>query len=83
MLEDGRIRIEGISATSAGSMNAVVTAYGNMTGGRGGARAALYNFWKKISEVGAIYFECYGKNDYQWNRFMYAPKRRKAEKVFG
>ena len=55
LLEDGRIRIEGISATSAGSMNAVVLAYGNMTGGRGGARASLYNFWKKISEVGAIY----------------------------
>jgi NTE family protein len=55
LLEDGRIKIEGISATSAGSMNAVVTAYGNMTGGRGGARAALYNFWKKISAAGAIY----------------------------
>jgi NTE family protein len=55
LLEDGRIKIEGISATSAGSMNAVVTAYGNMTGGRGGARAALYNFWKKISDMGAIY----------------------------
>ncbi len=55
LLEDGRIRFEGISATSAGSMNAVVAAYGNMTGGRGGARSALYNFWKKISEVGAIY----------------------------
>ena len=55
LLDDGRIRFEGISATSAGSMNAVVAAYGNMTGGRGGARSALYNFWKKISEVGAIY----------------------------
>ncbi len=55
LLEDGRIRFEGISATSAGSMNAVVAAYGNMTGGRGGARSALYNFWKKISMVGAIY----------------------------
>ena len=55
LLEDGRIKFEGISATSAGSMNAVVTAYGNMNGGAGGARAALYNFWKKISDVGAIY----------------------------
>ena len=55
LLEDGRIKFEGISATSAGSMNAVVAAYGNMTDGRGGARSALYNFWKKISEVGAIY----------------------------
>ncbi len=55
LLEDGRIKIEGISATSAGSMNAVVTAYGTMTGGRGGARAALYNFWKKISDAGTVY----------------------------
>ena len=36
-------------------MNAVVTAYGTMIGGRGGARAALYNFWKKISAAGTIY----------------------------
>ena len=55
LLEDGRIKIEGISATSAGSMNAVVTAYGNMNEGRGGARAALYNFWKKVSEAGMLY----------------------------
>lgn len=55
LLEDGRIEVEGISGTSAGSMNAVVFAYGNMTGGRGGAREALHHFWKKISEAGALY----------------------------
>ncbi len=55
LLEDGRIRVEGISGTSAGSMNAVILAYGNFTGGRGGARAALYEFWKSISEAGALY----------------------------
>lgn len=55
LLEDGRIRIEGLSGTSAGSMNAVVFAYGDMQGGRGGAREALYNFWKRISEAGALY----------------------------
>ncbi len=55
LLEDGRIKIDGVSGTSAGSMNAVVLAYGDMTGGRGGARAALYQFWKKISEAGARY----------------------------
>lgn len=55
LLEDGRIKFEGISGTSAGSMNAVVTAYGSHTGGRGGARAALYHFWKQISQAGAIY----------------------------
>jgi len=75
LLEDGRIKFEGICATSAGSMNAVVLAYGNMTGGRGGAREALHNFWKKISEIGEIYsplrqtpFEHYsGSVNRKWN----------------
>ena len=50
-LEDGRIEIEGISGTSAGSMNAVVYAYGILKG-NDGAREALYNFWKAISDAG-------------------------------
>lgn len=54
-IQEGRVRFEGICATSAGSMNAVVLAYGSMTGGPRGARAALHHFWKKISEMGAIY----------------------------
>ncbi len=37
LLEDGRIRFEGLSGTSAGSINAVVFAYGDMQGGRGGS----------------------------------------------
>ena len=44
LLEDGRMRIEGISATSAGAMNATVLAYGWAEGGRGracGARRLL------------------------------------------
>ena len=44
LLEDGRLDIEGLSATSAGSMNAVVYAYGRMTGGPDGAREALERF---------------------------------------
>ncbi|MFT4582341.1 MAG: NTE family protein [Gammaproteobacteria bacterium] len=50
-LEDGRIDIEGISGTSAGSMNAVVYAYGKLKGDDG-ARQALHNFWKAISDAG-------------------------------
>ena len=50
-LEDGRIEIEGISGCSAGSMNAVVYAYGFMQG-PDGARQALENFWKGISDAG-------------------------------
>src|ERR1051326_1870049 len=34
LLEDGRLDFEGISATSAGSMNAAVMAYGMTIGGR-------------------------------------------------
>ena len=55
LLEDGRIKIEGLSGTSAGSMNAVVFAYGDMQNGRGGAREALYHFWKAVSEAGTVY----------------------------
>jgi len=55
LLEDGRLDIEGLSATSAGSMNAVVYAYGRMTGGPDGAREALERFWRNISEAGALY----------------------------
>jgi NTE family protein len=55
LAEDGRLDIEGLSATSAGSMNAVVYAYGKTTGGLDGARAALENFWRNISEAGRLY----------------------------
>jgi NTE family protein len=51
LLEDGRIEIEGISGTSAGSMNAVVYAYGKLRG-NDSAREALHNFWKAISDAG-------------------------------
>lgn len=54
-MEDGRIHVEGISGTSAGSMNAVVHAYGHLKGGKEGARQALYNFWLAISEAGSKY----------------------------
>lgn len=50
-LEDGRVEIEGLSGTSAGSMNAVVYAYGKLKG-NDGAREALHDFWKAISDAG-------------------------------
>jgi NTE family protein len=52
LLEDERIAFEGISATSAGAMNATVAAYGLAAGGREGARQALANFWRRISHLG-------------------------------
>ena len=53
-LEDGRIEIEGLSGTSAGSMNAVVYAYGALNGNEG-ARQALHDFWQAISDAGQKY----------------------------
>src|SRR5215468_3659394 len=41
LLEDGRLTIDAMSATSAGAMNAVVAAYGLSSGGRDGAREKL------------------------------------------
>ena len=51
LLEDGRITIDGISGTSAGSMNAVAVAYGSIRG-NDGARQALHDFWKAVSQAG-------------------------------
>jgi NTE family protein len=49
LLEDGRLRFEGVSGTSAGAMNAVLMAQGLMEGGADGARAALQKFWTAVA----------------------------------
>jgi NTE family protein len=54
LLEEERIEMEGISATSAGAMNACVLAYGMTLGGREGAKTALANFWRRISHAAAF-----------------------------
>lgn len=54
LLEDERIAIDGICGTSAGAMNAVLVAHGLMHGGRDGARAALADFWQRVSRMGAM-----------------------------
>jgi len=51
LLEDGRLAFDGITATSAGAVNAVVLADGLALGGREGARNALKNFWQKMSQM--------------------------------
>ena len=50
MLEEDGFRLEGISGTSAGAMNAAVLADGLAAGGKDGAKAALEGFWKKVAE---------------------------------
>src|SRR5262249_17426171 len=51
LLEEQRVALEGISATSAGAMNAAVLAHGLTLGGPDGAREAPKNFWQKVSEA--------------------------------
>ena len=55
LIEDGRFDFEGISATSAGSMNAIVMVAGFLEGGADGARATLKKFWRKVSDAGAVF----------------------------
>src|SRR6202048_2271364 len=49
LLEESWLRIDGISGTSAGAMNAVVLVDGYEKDGSRGARAALENFWRRVS----------------------------------
>ena len=55
ILEDGRIDIEAISATSAGAMNAVVLADALTDGDAGHARERLTKFWRAIANAGEVY----------------------------
>ena len=48
-LEDDRLRIDAITGTSAGAMNAVVLASGMQAGGEEGARESLEAFWYAVS----------------------------------
>ena len=53
LLEEEQLTIDGITATSAGSINAVVLAYGLSVGGREEARKALSFFWRRMSAMAA------------------------------
>jgi NTE family protein len=51
LLEEPGFEIDGVSATSAGAMNAVVLAHGLTVGGREGAKQALTDFWKLVARI--------------------------------
>jgi len=51
LLEEPWLGIDGISGTSAGAMNAAVLVDGHAKGGAEGARTALENFWRRVSEA--------------------------------
>ena len=54
LLEEPWLRIEAISGTSAGAMNAAVLADGWIAGGAEGARAALDAYWQRVSRAAAL-----------------------------
>ena len=51
LLDDERLTFDGISATSAGCVNAVLLADGLASGGRQAAKDLLRVFWRKISDL--------------------------------
>lgn len=55
ILEDGRLDVEGISATSAGAANAVLLAQGLLNNDKEEAREVLEDFWRTVSQAGIPY----------------------------
>ena len=54
LLEEDELEISGISATSAGAMNAAALKIGWVRGGPEGARAQLTAFWEEVSKHTAL-----------------------------
>ncbi len=67
LLEDGRLQIDAISATSAGAMNAVVLASGMAAGGPKAARENLEVFWAEVSRMDLM-FDLFSR----WNQWIQA-----------
>ena len=89
--EDETLAIEAISATSAGAVNAVAYAAGLAAGGPEGARAALEEVWRAVSDAGAG-MNAFGAagfqiasalqsfaSPYDFNPFNYNPLRKIVE----
>ncbi len=55
LLEDGRLALDAVSATSAGAMNAVAMADGIAEGGYDGGRAKLESFWSEVSRTARMW----------------------------
>jgi NTE family protein len=54
LIEEPWLRIEAISGTSAGAMNAALVADGWTQGGAEGAKAALEAYWRRVSQAAAF-----------------------------
>jgi NTE family protein len=51
LLQESWLKVEGISGTSAGAMNAAVLACGFAKSGPEGAREALESFWRRVADA--------------------------------
>jgi NTE family protein len=51
LMDEPSLRIDGISGTSAGAMNAVVLASGFAANGAKGAKSALNAFWRRVADA--------------------------------
>jgi NTE family protein len=54
LVQEPWLRIDGISGTSAGAMNAAVLVDGYAEGGPAGARSALERFWRAVSQAALL-----------------------------
>jgi NTE family protein len=54
LLEEKRIAFEGVSAASAGAINATVLACGLAKGGREAAKSALAELWRRIAHLASL-----------------------------
>ncbi len=54
LLEESWLTFDGISGTSAGAMNAAVLVDGFVRDGHEGARAALEQFWRRVSDAALL-----------------------------
>ncbi len=54
LLEEPWLGIDGVSGTSAGTMNAAVLIAGYAEGGSEGARAALESFWRRVARAALL-----------------------------
>ena len=66
LLDDGSLRIDGVSGTSAGALNAAVLATGWAEGGRAGAQAALRAFWMDVAAQHSPLGGCFGALGPAW-----------------
>jgi len=51
LLEEPWLKIDGVSGTSAGAMNAAIFVQGYARSGAEGARAALQSFWRRVADA--------------------------------